>query len=133
MYLGCLGHKGLLGKCSGRFNSNEGIGGGFSSRSTTIGGDPLLSLGQSLLVDLPSDDGCAGSASHHSRRPEVAVSPCAECTRDLEPWTDSVVGEQLPAGDLLCRPGGIITEKKPRGIVSGVPGDIGGVLTRLAS
>lgn len=99
-----------------------------------IGGDPLPSFGKSFLVDFPGDNGCAGSVSHHSRGPEVGVSRLDESFGETtESLLDPVPGERLPAGDLLCRPDGVNEEKKPRGIVSGVPGDIGGVLIRLAS
>ena len=42
-------------------------------------------------------------------------------------------GERLLAGDLVSGPGEFTSKKKPRGIISGLSGDIGGVVIRVAS
>lgn len=81
-----------------------------------------MAFGKGLLISFPGERGCFAS-SHHSRddefgvfRPEVFGDNFASL---LDPLSAGVRGD--------------IVKKKPRGIVSGVLGDIGGVLIRLAS
>jgi len=92
----------------------------------------MTTLGSSLFLDFPGDRWFLVSASNHSLAAEVGVCPLDEDFGDLSSLLDPVICELL-VGDLSLIPGETKEKKKPRGIVSGVPGDIGGVLTRTAS